>query len=98
MALPLLRPLEDPADPPTLGSRERPRGDDLDLVADLALVALVVGGEGRGPLHIAVVEAVGDGVLDRHDDRLVHLVARDPPDLDLPAAAVPRLPVGRGRR
>src|SRR6202035_42700 len=87
MSNPLLGPLQDLADPPTLRSGQRAGRDDLDLVADLALVLLVVGGELRRPLQVAVVEPVGGGVLDRHHDRLVHLAAHHPADLDLPPAA-----------
>jgi len=83
----LLRPLQDLAAPPALGLRQRTGRDDLDLVADLAAVVLVVCIELGRPLHGPVIEPVGGGGLHRHDDRLVHLLGDHPADLHLPAPA-----------
>ena len=55
----LLRPLDDLADPPTLPGRERPRLDDLDGVADAALVVLVVDVQAAGVgVHVPLARHV----------------------------------------
>src|SRR5436305_8332728 len=87
MATLLLRPLQNLADSPALGLRQRTGRDDLDHVADLATVVLVVSVELGRPLHVPVIEPVGGRVLDRHDDGLVHLLGDHPADLHLPPAA-----------
>src|SRR5687767_10473968 len=78
MASSHLGPLDDLAHPPPLGRRHRPAGNDDHFVADLALVGLVMRVEARRAPQVALVEAVHDGALDRHDHGLVHLVADHP--------------------
>src|SRR3954468_8607090 len=71
----LLGLLEDLDDAPALGGRQRPGLHDLDLVADDALVLLVVRLELAGATHDLAVETVLHAVLHEDHHGLVHLVA-----------------------
>src|SRR4029079_16164651 len=75
--LSLLRPFDEFLDAPALVGRERAALDDLDAIARLELVLLVVRLVLRPARQVLAVLGVGDAALDHHDARLVHLVARD---------------------
>src|SRR3954447_15127210 len=71
---------------PALGGAERAGLHDAHAVAHAGLVALVVGLQPDGLAQHLAVQAVLHPVLDRDDDRLVHLVADDEALPDLPSA------------
>src|SRR5215475_3606841 len=83
--------------PPALGLRHRARLDDLDQIADLGRVVLVV----HVVLHAAGQELVEPAVADAADHRdgrrLVHVARRDGADDDAARAALIG-PGSRGRR
>src|SRR5262245_6849360 len=72
-----LAALDDAAHAPALARGQRTRLHDLDGVADLAVVRLVVGHELRLPPDVPLVELVADDPVDPDDDRLVGLVRHD---------------------
>src|SRR5712691_1379701 len=73
----LFRLLHNGHDPPALVARERPGLHDPDLVADLALVLLVVCFEPGRLLNVLLVLGVLLEGLDADDHGLIHLVADD---------------------
>src|SRR5215471_11104183 len=78
--LSLLRPFDQLLDAPALVGRQRPALDDLDAIAGLELVLLVVRLVLRPAVQVLAVLGVRYAPLDHHDARLVHLVARDDAD------------------
>src|SRR5215471_12196983 len=78
--LSLLRPFDQLLDAPALVGRQRAALDDLDAIARLELVLLVVRLVLRPAGQVLAVLGVRDAALDHHDARLVHLVARDDAD------------------
>ena len=83
---PLLGPLDDLADPPALGLRQRTRSTITTSSPTLHRFSSSCAWNFLRPLHRTLVEPVRDEVLDRHDDGLLHLVAHHHADLDLLAA------------
>jgi len=84
----LLGPLaDDPHQPPALELGERPGLHDLDGVAAVRLVGLVVHVADRAPPHHLAVLRVRHESLDHDPPRLVHLVGRHDPDLGLATGA-----------
>ena len=78
---------DDPHQPPPLRLRQRPGLHDLDRVADVRLVLLVVDVADGPLLDVLAVLRVLDQPLDLDPAGLVHLVARDDADLRLAAVA-----------
>src|ERR1044071_5928230 len=79
-----LRLLEHAREPPPLVARQRARLFDAHLVADLALVLLVVDLVGLPRLQDLLVLAMLDLPIDGDDDGLHHLVADDDALAELP--------------
>src|SRR5271165_2690359 len=80
--------LDQALDPPGLGLGKLAAGLDLDQVAFLVFVVLVVRVVLPRAGHDLAVERVLDPVLDQNRHGLVHLVADDAPDLGLDEAAL----------
>src|SRR3954464_3447494 len=81
---------DDPDDPPPLELRQRAGLHDLDDVAQVGLVRLVVTmADGASPEHLAVLGMREEG-LDLDPSGLVHLVGRHDPDLRLAPRAFGR--------
>src|SRR5688572_14302199 len=73
----LLRPFNDLQDTPGFLLGKRPRLHDADAITDFAGVGLIVRFEPfRDTLH-AAIQGMALAPLDRHHDRLLHLVADD---------------------
>jgi hypothetical protein len=67
-------------DPPVLVLADRPSFDHTHTISDAAGILLVMGLELRhAPEHL-MIDGVHDLTLNRHDDRLIHLVVYHPPD------------------
>src|SRR5437016_472463 len=77
MALLLDRPRDEPNDLPALVFRDRAVLHDLDAIADLVLVLLVVRLVVFAVAHVLLVDGVARAPHDFDDDRLVHLVGHD---------------------
>src|SRR5262249_25041063 len=83
-----LRPAGDDAhQPPVLGLGQGPRLHDLDGVAGVRLVVLVVDVADGAAADVLAVAGVLDQARDLDPARLLHLVAGDDADLDTPFAA-----------
>src|SRR5688500_11721511 len=87
----LLRPLDDAGDAPALLFAQRAAVDDLDRVAHVGVIVLVVRLEPARAPDGSPIERMSHAALDRDDDGLVHLVAHD-----LALARRSRAPVGLG--
>src|SRR3954469_10254582 len=96
-ALGLDRALQGAEQPPALGLRHRTRLDDLDDVADLGGVVLVVHVVLHAPGQELVEPAVADAADHRDGRRLVHVARRDGADDDAARAALIGLRGGSGR-
>src|SRR5438552_8925794 len=93
--------LDQSLHPPRLGLGELATCLDLDQIAFLELVVLVMGVILLRPGHDLAIQRVLDPTLDQHGHRLVHLVAHHAPDLGLDQAALdvrPRRHALRGVR
>src|SRR4051812_23388953 len=88
---------DDADDPPSLELREGPRLHDLDDVAEVGRVGLVVGVADRAPLEELAVLRVRDQPLELDAAGLVHLVRRHDADLRLATGTRGRLGAGGGR-
>src|SRR5215470_3174125 len=86
--LDLGRALQRAEQPPALGLRHRARLDDLDHVADLGGVVLVVHVVLHAPGQELVEPAVADAADHRDSRRLVHVARRDGADDDAARAAL----------
>src|ERR1700722_12092891 len=73
----LLRALHDLEETPTLVFADRTGLHDSNDVADLGVVGLVMRLEAHRLADDFLVGRMGNARLGHHDDRLVHLVARD---------------------
>src|SRR5688572_27206636 len=76
----LLRPFDELLDAPALVRGQRPALDDLNAVAGLEFVLLVVRLVLRAAGHVLAVLLVRQSALDLHHARFVHLVAGDDAD------------------
>jgi hypothetical protein len=79
-------PLHDAPHAPALARGQRPGFDDLDRVADLRVVGLVVRHERAPSADVPLVHLVTHDAVDPHDDGLVRLVRHDDADLRSHAA------------
>ena len=79
----------DAHQPPVLDLRQRPGLHDLDRVADVRLVLLVVDVADGPPLDVLAVARMLDQPRNLDAAGLVHLVAGDDADLDAALSAVP---------
>src|SRR5437868_2818756 len=84
----LLRDLEHLGEAPVLALRQRPRLDDAHRVADLRLVALVVGVELRRAPDDLLVARMRLHRVDADDDRLLRRVGDDDAPALLAAATL----------
>src|SRR5262245_13043082 len=96
MGLLLDRSRDELDDLPPLVLRDRAVLHDLDAVADLELVLLVVRLVSVAVAHVLLVDGVARATDDLDDDRLVHLVGHDAAE-QAPAERVGLVLVG-GRR